>query len=129
MASVLAFVRANETADLEATLSTFAESATVFLPGDPPQRATGKSAARDVFRQLYRQRAGAIKISLSDVDVQQFDDMAVVTAHLGAVPPLPVAQPLTFARRTFVLGRIGERWWIVHLHASNVLLTPAQQTR
>jgi len=42
-------------------------------------------------------------------------DVAIVTAHLVR----PATSPGT-SRRTFVLRKIGDRWLIVHLHASNV---------
>ena len=124
MEIVTAFVRANEQGDLDRTVATFADDATAFLPAVPPQRATGKAAIRDAFRRLYGQRTGAISITLTEVNVQESGDTAIVTAHLGAVPALPVAQPTTVARRTFVLRRSGTRWLIVHLHASNVLVAP-----
>lgn len=124
MAVVAAFVRANEQGDIERTVGTFDDDATAFLPAAPLQRARGKAAIRDAFRRLYAQRTGAISITLADVLVQESGDTAVVTAHLGAVPAQPVAQPTTFARRTFVLRRTDARWLIVHLHASNVLVSP-----
>jgi len=42
-------------------------------------------------------------------------DVAIVTAHLVR----PSTAPGT-SRRTFVLRKTGDRWLIVHLHASNL---------
>jgi ketosteroid isomerase-like protein len=118
---VMAFVHANERADLDLTLRAFDEDATVFLPGEPPQRVIGQLAIREAYRRTYGRQTGAISVSLGDVNVQRFGDAAVVTAHLGAVPVRPVAEPTTFA--TVVLDRKRARWLMVHLHASNVLLS------
>jgi hypothetical protein len=50
LATVRTFVRANETADLELMLSTFGDEATVFFPGERPQRASGKAEIRESSR-------------------------------------------------------------------------------
>ncbi len=122
METVQTFIRANETANLELIVGTFDDAATVFFPGGQAQRANGKVEIREVFAGLFKPRTGPITITPRDVNIQVFDDSAIVTAHLGDLPPLPIRQPVTFARRTFVLRRVGDRWLIVHLHASNYLL-------
>ena len=124
---VEAFVQANERADLELIVSTFDETAILFPPGDRPQRATGKAEIRAFFEGTFGQRRGPITITPRDVHVQQLGDIAVVTAHLGPLPALPVSEPTTFSRRTFVVKRVGSRWVIVHLHASNLQLSPPRQ--
>jgi ketosteroid isomerase-like protein len=123
--TVQKFVRANELADLESIMATFDEGATHFAPAQP-LRASGKPAIREAFAQVFKQRRGPIIIMPTDVAVQSFGDVAIVTAHLGALPALPVAEPTTFGRRTFVLRRTANEWRIVHLHASNFLLTPSK---
>jgi uncharacterized protein (TIGR02246 family) len=127
LATVQTFVKANETADLELIVSTFDEAATVFFPGDRPQRASGKAEIRGVFAELFKQRKGPITITPRDVRVQLFGDVAIVTAHLRALPASPVREPTVFPRRTFVLRRVEGRWLIVHHHASNFALEPAPQ--
>lgn len=124
LATVQAFVRANETADLALIAGTFDDGATVFFPGERPQRASGKAEIRAVFAALFKQRKGPITITPRDVVVQLLGDVAIVTAHLGTLPALPVQAPTAFARRTFVLRRIDDQWLIVHLHASNFALVP-----
>lgn len=121
------FVRANERADLELIMSTFDEAATLFPPGDRPQRATGRTEIRAFFESTFGQRSGPITITPRDVHVQQLGDIAVVTAHLAPLPTLPVAEPTTFPRRTFVVKRVDGRWVIVHLHASNFQLSPPRR--
>jgi uncharacterized protein (TIGR02246 family) len=126
LATVQTFVRANETANLELIVSTFDDAATVFFPGDRPQRASGKAEIREVFANLFKQRKGPITITPRDVNVQLLGEVAVVTAHLTALPTGPVREPTVFPRRTFVLQRINGRWLIVHHHASNFVLAPTQ---
>jgi uncharacterized protein (TIGR02246 family) len=122
--TVQTFVRANETGNLELILGTFDDAATVFFPNGQAQRADGKAEIRAFFAQAFRQRTGPISITPRNVNIQLFDDFAVVTAHLGDLPTTPIREPITFARRTFVLRRIGDRWLIVHLHASGYPLSP-----
>lgn len=122
METVETFIRANETANLELIVATFDDAATVFFPNGQAQRANGKAEIREGFARLLRSRTGPITITPRDVHVQLFDDTAIVTAHLGDLPPTPIAEPTTFARRTFVLRQVGDRWVITHLHASNYLL-------
>ena len=122
METVQAFIRANETANLELIVGTFDDAATVFFPGGQAQRANGKGEIREGFAGLFTQRTGAITITPRDVSIQMFDDLAIVTAHLSDLPTTPIREPMTFSRRTFVLRQVGDRWLIVHLHASNYLL-------
>ncbi len=122
METVQTFIRANETANLELIVSTFDDAATVFFPGGQAQRANGKDEIREGFAGLFTQRTGAIAITPRDVSIQMFGDLAIVTAHLSDLPTTPLREPMTFSRRTFVLRPVGDRWLIVHLHASNYLL-------
>lgn len=128
METVQTFIRANETANLELIVGTFDEAATVFFPGGQAQRANGTGEIREGFAGLFKQRTGAITITPRDVHIQTFGDLAIVTAHLSDLPTAPVREPTTFSRRTFVLRPVGDRWLIVHLHASNYLL-PATKNR
>jgi ketosteroid isomerase-like protein len=123
METVQTFVRANESANLELIVATFDDTATVFFPSVQAHRATGKAEIREVFAELFRLRTGPITITPRDVNVQVLDEVAIVTAHLNALPTLPISEPVTFSRRTFVLRKVGERWLIVHLHASNYLIS------
>lgn len=123
METVQTFIRANESANLKLIVATFDDTATVFFPSVQAQRATGKAEIREVFANLFRLRSGSITITPQDVNIQVLDEVAIVTAHLNALPTHPVSEPVTFSRRTFVLRKVGERWLIVHLHASNYLIS------
>lgn len=124
--TVKEFVAANELADLARILDTFDDEATVFFPGGQPQRASGKAEIRAAFAQIFKRRTGPISIKVRDIEVQSFDEVAVVTAHLAALPSDLVLEPTVFPRRTFVLRRAGERWLIVHHHASNFTVEPVR---
>lgn len=119
------FVRANEAADLDAIVDTFDDTATMFDPAQPV-RSNGRPAIRESFARIFKQRRGPITISLTDVEVQTVGEVAVVTAHLRPPSPPPVATATSFGRRTFVLRRSLSEWRIVHMHASNLALTPPQ---
>jgi ketosteroid isomerase-like protein len=105
LTTVQTFVSANGTANLELIVSTFDEAATVFFPGRP-QRASGQGEIRDVFAELFKQRKGPITITPRDVSAQLFSDVAIITAHLRALPASPIREPTVFPRRTFVLRRV-----------------------
>jgi ketosteroid isomerase-like protein len=125
VATVRTFVRANEQSDLDLIMSTFDEGATLFNPvGDRPYRLSGKAQIRQAFSEVFSRRSGPITITPRDVSVQMFGEMAIVTAHLREVPPQPIRDPISFARRTFVLRRVGDQWLIVHHHASNFQWNP-----
>jgi ketosteroid isomerase-like protein len=113
--TVQTFIAANERADLPLMMTTFADDATVFMPGEPAKRLSGNAAIRDAFAALFSARRGPIVITPADIDAQMYGDVAIVTAHLVR----PSTAPGT-SRRTFVLRKTGDRWLIVHLHASNL---------
>ena len=113
--TVQTFIAANERADLPLLMSTFADDATVFMPGEPAKRLSGSAAIRDAFAALFAARRGPIVITPADIQMQMLGDVVIVTAHLVR----PATSPGT-SRRTFVLRKTGDRWLIVHLHASNL---------
>lgn len=113
--TVQTFIAANERADVALMMTTFADDATMFMPGEPAKRLSGSSAIRDAFAALFAARRGPIVITPADIKVQMYGDIAIVTAHLVR----PSTAPGT-SRRTFVLRKIGDRCLIVHLHASNL---------
>ena len=122
-ATMQGFLVAFNNLDMSAFIAYFADDATFFnRPAPPPQtfpdRVQGKSDIQRVFQVVFEQiRAGSGRttapfqnIQPQGLLIQRFDDVAIVTFHLGT----SVAR----GRRTFVLRRIGEEWKIEHLHAS-----------
>jgi hypothetical protein len=62
LTTVSTFIEANETADLDLLMSTFDEDATIFIPGAPASRVSGKASIRQGIAELFKQRSGPIVI-------------------------------------------------------------------
>ena len=89
----------------------FAEDATAFVPVAQPQRANGRAAIDAIFRTyIDLQKGQTTNLVPEDMTVQTSGDFALVTFQ--------IVRPST-ARRTFVFKRVGGRWLITHMHASN----------
>lgn len=89
----------------------FAEDATAFVPVAQPQRANGRAEIDAIFRTyIDLQKGQTTNLVPEDMTVQTSGDFALVTFQ--------IVRPST-ARRTFVLRRVGGRWLITHMHASN----------
>jgi ketosteroid isomerase-like protein len=93
----------------------FAEDITAFVPIAQPQRADGKAAVAAIFRDFAAQTkktTARINITPDHLVVQASGDFGLVSFET-----IPGAM---LNRRTFVFRRIGGKWLIVHLHASNL---------
>jgi ketosteroid isomerase-like protein len=89
----------------------FAEDATAFFPVAQPQRAQGRAEIDAVFRRYVDGQNGkTTNIVPQDMTVQASGDLALVTFQVPGG---------STARRTFVFKRVGGRWLIAHMHASN----------
>ncbi len=66
------------------------------------------------FDEVRTRAAGPPYLNLVplDVAIEVWQDVALVTFHLD--------RPPTMGRRTLVFQRQGQRWRIVHLHASGI---------
>jgi ketosteroid isomerase-like protein len=124
-----AFVEALSRADLPALIDLFADDATLFSPSPrSPERIDGKDSIQRLFEpilsRLRQSGDGPVYMNLvpRDLKAQVMGDTAIVTFHLGQVPKEPAGQPYSFSRRTVVLQRTADRWLIVHLHASSVII-------
>jgi len=122
-ATMQGFLEAFDNLDMPAFIAYFADDATFFnRPAPPPQtfpdRIEGKKEIQRVFQVAFdqiRARSGRTSAPFQNIQpqnllVQQFDNVAIVTFHLGT--------DSVRSRRTFVLKKIGEDWKIEHLHAS-----------
>jgi ketosteroid isomerase-like protein len=117
-------VRAIETSDIDVLVGAFDDEATVFMPFlGTPARLRGKAEIRQAFSALFKNappQGVSRTITPLEIATQSFGDTAIVTFLLGG-PPRPNSQAQApGGRRTLVLRRVGDRWLIVHLHASNV---------
>jgi ketosteroid isomerase-like protein len=105
--------------DVPAFIDYFADDAVVFFPSAQfaPMRVEGKANIARTFESVFKPGrpvppGGRPLIQPQDLKVQSFDDIAVVTFHLGT--------DAARGRRTFVLRRSAATWRIVHLHASSI---------
>lgn len=134
MAPVEEFVRALSHADADALAEAFAPDATLFMPFDElPRRIEGAKAIRDAFAPYFDDLRASdrtppyFKLEPRDLAIQSLgDDVAVVTFHLGELPPGETEDPVRFSRRSVVVRRYANGWRIAHLHASNMLIAPGQ---
>lgn len=117
---VLHFLRAFEDLDMPRFIDCFADDATAFFPApEPASRVDGKAAIRARFETVFASiGTGASggppyhRLVPENLAFQLLGhDAAVATFHLRNAQRI--------ARRTLVLRRHGQRWQIVHLHASN----------
>jgi len=129
LATVEAFVDALSRADLPGLLDCLAEDATLFAPWpDTPALIEGREAigavVEPLFEDLRERGEGPVYMKLvpRDLHAQSMGETAIVTFHLGQLPAAPPLQDYSFSRRTFVLRLIDDRWRIVHLHASSVII-------
>ena len=113
------FIRAFEDLDMPAFIECFSDDATVFYPPpEPRNRYDGRDAVERHFQQVFaaiRQEASSgppyHRIQPEGSSVQLLGpDAAVVTFHLRLSGDL--------ARRTLVLRKERNTWFIAHLHAS-----------
>jgi ketosteroid isomerase-like protein len=109
------FFRAVEAMDLDRVAPFFDEDAQMFSPlGTYPARLDGRAAILAQFKAIadaIKQMPAPLKIDPQQLVVREFGDLALVTFHLN-LPGGPLH------RRSFLLRKTGNRWQIVHIHAS-----------
>jgi ketosteroid isomerase-like protein len=118
VAAVDAFLAAFSRLDLDGMMAFFAADATMFAPIEYarewlPAPAAIREQFAAVIAGVRAQGATTIPLHPQDTHVRVFGEVALVTFHLRGDH---------LSRRTLMLRRGGERWEIVHLHASNAPL-------
>lgn len=88
----------------------FLDDAPVFFPWGGHRRVGFWADQFDAWR-IERTGPPYLNIQPADLQIQRFEDAAVVTFHLEHDPD-------SLARRTLVLCRTAAGWKIAHLHAS-----------
>ncbi len=121
-----ALMQASENLDLEKVVGSFAEDATMFFPmAQASQRFDGREAIRAHYVNVFENIRGASTATsppyheLVPEDIVWHvpgPDAAIVTFHIRGAENL--------ARRTVVLARRDGAWLVVHLHASNLPVSP-----
>lgn len=106
------FIAAFNERDLERFAGAYEDDATIFFDlDDPGARVSSRAAITEIFRPFFEGRS-SFMLRPTDVAVQRHGDIAVVTFHLRSERAL--------ARRTIVWRWAGDRWRVMHLHASSV---------
>lgn len=128
MAVLNTFVQAFENGNLEVMQSTFSDKATDFpravmsVNNDVPIDNSDYKRVRGLDPQMRmlieswdesNQDPPYMTLEPKDLEVQMFNDAALISFHLEDGPAL--------SRRSFVFAKEESGWKIVHLHASNVV--------
>ena len=135
ISTVKAFLVALQNADLDGVVATFAADATVFMPMPTiPKRLSGKKEILEGFSPLLKEVRESgngppyMVLNPQDIESQEFETMAIVTFHLGKLLAEGSTEATSFSRRTFILRPIHGEWFIVHMHASNVMIQPKSKS-
>ncbi len=112
------FIQSLNNLELESFIENFSDDATVFYPRNtfPIERVKGKEAIKEefstFFNNLRKSRKGPpyLDIVPANKEIKLYDHVAVVTLHFEMGEE--------FHRRTMVLQRKENKWFIDHLHAS-----------
>ena len=118
------FISAFNNLDWDKFKTFFDDRASIIHPAQFPRRVEGKQEVDQAWLEVFSSiRADSGKSSPpymhldpQDLEIQMFDDIAIVTFHLDRGKN-------SIGRRTLVWHKNAEGWKIVHLHASNVELT------
>lgn len=117
--SVNTFVTAFNNFDWPTFKDSFTDDASIFYPfWNQVARVKGKENLEKVWLKIFPEFAdesntSMLKIAPKDVNIQVYENSAIVTFHLGnGVNAL--------ARRTLVMVNDNHKWKIAHLHASNL---------
>ena len=116
------FVHAFDDLDWETFRAAFDDHATVFYPRAFPERTNGRAEFERTFKTVFEQIRGGqtaapyIDIQPKEMKIQLFGNVAIATFHLDDRAGF-------VNRRTIVLNKSETGWKIVHLHASEVVIS------
>jgi hypothetical protein len=122
--AVTAFLQAFDSLNWAGFVAHLSDSVDAYWPrADTADRLRDRAAVEGRFRAFFdsirASRPGPpyLHLAVSDLAIRIFDDVGLVTFELSDVPD-------TLGRRTLVFHRDPVGWRIVHLHASNLPLSP-----
>jgi len=121
-ATLTQFVTAFKNLDMPEFSSFFADDVTVFFPpsAKTPARVNGKKKVMDVFKSFFEKvraskpRPPYLDISPKNLSIKLYGNIAIATFELD--------DPGALSRRTLVFRKTGDRYYIIHLHASLIAL-------
>jgi broad specificity phosphatase PhoE/ketosteroid isomerase-like protein len=118
MANFLEALNALDVARMDAA---FTDDITAFVPTAQADEAVGRPAVTAIFRAFadrLRPTTPRLNIVAEDERVEASPTLAVVTFQVHE------RNPNVTRRRTAVFRRVGDRWLISHMHASDVAAKP-----
>jgi ketosteroid isomerase-like protein len=109
------FTKAFSELRLDDMMKLFSNTATSFFPiAHHHLRLEGKLQIHQTFQNIIDKIKSAgltgITLDIEDLRVQRFGDVAIASFHI---------RDNELNRRTLVLRKTGDWWFIEHLHASN----------
>jgi ketosteroid isomerase-like protein len=112
------FIQAFSNLNLDEIMQLFSSDSTGFFPIEHyKERLENKNQIRLAFKNVIDKIKGIsldeIKLPVEDLRIQNYGDFALATFHI---------RDSDFSRRTLVLKKDSENWFIQHIHASNAPL-------
>jgi len=100
----------------------WAEEATAFFPPSArfPYRAGNKQEVLHIFQNVF-ENARKKKSSPPYIIIEPLD-MRIQMAGTTAIVTFTLDDPDLLGRRTLVLKKEGDKWLIIHLHASGITI-------
>jgi uncharacterized protein (TIGR02246 family) len=118
------FLHAFEDLDMKQFIACFADDATAFFPmPEPPERVQGKQAIQERFERVFASIRSTAKSGPPFHHLTPEDLLIHLMPGHTAVVSFHLKNEERIARRTLVLTKMNGQWLIIHLHASNALVT------
>jgi len=116
------FINAFSNLKWEKFADCWADEATAFFPPSArfPYRAGNKQEVLHIFQNVF-ENARKKKSSPPYIIIEPLD-MRIQMAGTTAIVTFTLNDPNLFGRRTLVLKKEGDKWLIIHLHASGVTM-------
>ncbi len=108
------FMDALNALDVDRMAAYFADDITAFVPTAQAERIDGKPAVIEIFRRFVettRKTTSRLELVPEDLEVDADDNTGIVTFNIRSAGSV--------LRRTFIFRHQGDRWLIIHFHASN----------
>lgn len=120
-AALRQFLAAFENLDWEPFRASFADDACVFFPSaSTPHRFCGRDVFEARFRRFFDSMRSEATSGPPYLDLRPEGVRIEALGDDASLVSFELTNGVRIARRTFVFRKIGGRWRIVHLHASNV---------
>jgi ketosteroid isomerase-like protein len=122
LATMNAFVKAFSSLNWETFTTYFADDVTAFFPPSAKfaYRANNKTEVLDMFRKVF-DNAGKGTSGVPHIDIRP-TEIKIQLAGGVAIASFLLHDPGMLGRRTIIWQKIKDKWLIIHLHASGVVI-------